>query len=408
MQNTKEDSTATPSRRDFVKGAGALGALSLFGGVAPAVMAKSTAPLKFGALNTYSKVYAGLGNANLNGMQLYFDQIGNTIAGRKIQILKEDDELNPQVGLQKLKQLVESDQCDLITGIQGSNIAMAAVQYLRASNAFLLCSGAGVTELSYTGLPYLFRCSQVNYPTMATMANYFYDNIDKRAVLTTSDFSGGRDGMAGFKAQFEKRGGIIVKEIYPPLGNNDFAPYLADIRNADAKATFSFYAGTDAVRFVKQYDEYGLRQKYRLTGSGFMVESDVLPAEGSSALGTINMLHYAETLDNPENRKFVADYLARYKDYPSVYAEYGYVAARVLHLSLEAVDGNAEDKNKLREAMRAVKFNAPRGPFRFTPETQGPTHNIYIREVAEINGRLTNKVIATFKDVPDPPTRPVV
>ncbi len=404
MTEKTDDSAISASRRNFVKGAGAL---ALFGGVAPAVLAKSTAPLKFGSLNTYSKVYAGLGNANLNGMQLYFDQIGNTIAGRKIQIIKEDDELNPQVGLQKLKKLVELDQCDLITGIQGSNIAMAAVQYLRQSQAFLLCSGAGATELSYVGLPYLFRCSAATYPTMETMAKYFYDNIDKRVVLTTSDFAGGRDALAGFKSGFQTRGGTVIKEIYPPLGNNDFGPYLADIRNTDVKATFSFYAGTDAVRFVKQYDEYGLRQKYRLTGSGFMLESDTLPAQGRSALGAINVLHYADTLDNAENLKFVSDYLARYKEYPSVYSEYGYVAARVLHLSLEAVDGNTEAKEKLREAMRAVKFNAPRGPFRFTPETQSPTQNIYIREVAEINGRITNKVIFTFKDVPEPAKRPV-
>jgi branched-chain amino acid transport system substrate-binding protein len=406
MSNQPEDSVVAPSRRKFIQGMGAIGASALFGGSAPAVLAKSTEPLKIGALNTYSKVFAALGQANLNGMNLYFDQIGNTIAGRKIVLLKEDDELNPQVGLQKLRKLVESDSCDVVTGMQGSNIAMAAVQYMRQSQAFVLCSGAGMTDLSYTGLPYLFRCSTSSYTTMSTMGEWLYANLAKAVVLSASDFAGGRDAVGEFKAGFVKHGGSIIKEIYPPLGNNDFSPYLADIRSAGAKASFSFYAGTDAVRFVRQYDEFGLRSNCQLTGSGFMLEGDTLPAQGRSALGAINALHYADTLENAANKKFVADYQARYKDFPNVYAEYGYVAARVLHAAIEATDGNTSDKNKLREAMRAVKFEAPRGPFRFTPETQSPTHNIYVRQVAEVNGRIANKVIYTAREVPEPAKRP--
>jgi len=407
MYNEADAKDVVTSRRNFIKGAGALSATALFGGMAPAVLAKSTAPLKIGALNTYSKVYAALGNANLNGMNLYFEQIGNTIAGRRIEIVKEDDELNPQVGLQKMKKLVESDSCDLITGIQGSNIAMAAVQYMRQSQAFVLCSGAGITDLSYTGLPYLFRCSTSSYTTLSTMGEWLYANLSKQAVLTASDFAGGRNAMIEFKSGFVKRGGTVIKEMYPPLGNNDFSPYLADIRSTNATATFSFYAGADAVRFVKQYGEYGLSKSCRLTGSGFMLDGDTLPAQGRAALGAINALHYADTLDNAANKKFVRDYQARYKEFPNVYAEYGYVAARIMHAAIEAVDGNTSDKNKLREAMRAVKFEAPRGPFRFTPETQSPTHNVYIREVAEIGNRITNKVIYTFPEVPEPAKRPI-
>jgi branched-chain amino acid transport system substrate-binding protein len=407
MYNYQEDKGVAASRRQFIKGAGALGATALFGGLAPAVLAKSAAPLRIGVLNTFSKVYAALGSANLNGMNLYFEQIGNTIAGRKIELLKEDDELNPQVGLQKLKKLVESDSCDLITGIQGSNIAMAAVQYMRQSQAFVLCSGAGITDLSYTGLPYLFRCSTSSYTTLATMGEWLCENLAKQAVITASDFAGGRNAVSEFKAGFVRRGGTVVKEIYPPLGNNDFSPYLADIRSTGAKVTFGFYAGTDAVRFVKQYDEYGLSRNCRLTGSGFMLDGDTLPAQGRAALGGINALHYADTLDNAANKKFVADYKARYKEFPNVYAEYGYVAARILHAAIEAVDGNTGDKNKLREAMRAVKFEAPRGPFRFTPETQSPTHNVYIREVVEVDGRITNRVIHTVREVAEPAKRPL-
>jgi branched-chain amino acid transport system substrate-binding protein len=390
-------------RRRLLAGAAALGTSALLG--APAVLAQSKAPLKIGLLNSFSKVFAALGNANLNGMTLYFEQIGNTIAGRKIEVIREDDEINPQVGLTKLKKLVESDRCDLITGIQASNVALACVDYIRQSKTFYLCSGAGVGDLSYTGIPYLFRCSIATHPIHATMGEWLADNVAKEVVTSASDFAGGRNTISEFKAGYLKKGGKIVKEIYPPLGNNDFSAYLADMRSIGAPATFNFYAGTDAVRFVKQYDEYGLKAKSKLTSSGFMVESDTLPAQGKSALGTLSSLHYADTLDNPENQKFVAEYRAKFNEYPSVYSEYGFLAGRLIHLALQAVDGNTQDKDKLRAAMAALKVSAPRGPFRFNPQTQSPIQNVYIREVAEVDGRVANKVIHTVKDVVEPATK---
>lgn len=406
MKKITNSNSASITRRNFTKVAGLAGTSVALGGIAPAVLAQSKAPLKIGALNSYSKVFAALGNANLNGMNLYLNSIGNSIAGRKIEIIKEDDEINPQVGLQKLKKLVESDKCDLITGIQASNVAMAAVQYLRQSQAYMLCSGAGLVNLAYTGLPYFFRSSVDTYPIHEAMGQWVYENISKEILLSASDFAGGRGSLNEFKAGFTSKGGKIIKEIYPPLGNNDFSPYLADMRNVNPPATFHFYAGTDAVRFVKQYDEYGLKKSIPITGSGFMLDSDTLPAQGQSAIGIRNVLHYADTLDNAANKKFVEDYKAAYNEFPSVYAEYGYVAAAIIHAAVEAVDGNTAAKDKLREAMRAVQLNAPRGPFKFNQSTQGPVHNAYIREVVEINGRITNKVIRTIRDITDPPKLP--
>lgn len=396
---------AATTRRRFLGGAAALGTGAALGLNAPAVLAQSRAPLRIGVLNSFSKVFAALANANLNGMNMYFDQIGGSIAGRKIEIIREDDEINPQVGLQKLKKLVESDKCDVITGIQASNVAGAAVEYFRQSRAFFLCSGAGATAFSYTGIPYFFRCSISGFQPHHAMGEWYFENVAREAVLSGSDFAGGRDTLNEFKAGFVKKGGKVIKEIYPPLGTGDFSAYLADMRSINPPGTYHFYAGTDAVRFVKQYAEFGLKGKIKCAASGFMVESDVLPSQGRDALGILSSLHYLDTLDNAENRKFVADYRARFKEYPSVYSEYGYVAARCFHEAIQRVDGNTQDKDKLRAAMREVQFNAPRGPFSFNPITQNSIHNIYIREVAEVDGRIANKVISTIRDVKEPPTR---
>ena len=404
MDSNKPCGVRAANRRQFVSGALALGAGAVLAR-SSAVLAQGQGPIKIGVLNSFSKVFAALGTSNMNGMTLYFDQVNNTIAGRKIEIIREDDEINPQVGLQKLKKLIESDKCEVVTGIQASNVAMAAVEYLKQSNTLFLCSGAGVTALGYTGAPNVFRCSVSSQQINSAMGDWWFDNGTKEVVATASDFAGGRDTVAEFRNAFVKKGGKIIKEIYPPLGNSDFSAYLADIRSIAPPGTYNFYAGTDAVRFVKQYSEYGLKARMKTCASGFMVESDVLPAQGKDALGIISSMQYADTLTNPENVKFVADYRKKYNEYPNVYSEYGYVAARCLHDALTATGGNTQDFAKLRAAMLAVKFNAPRGPFSFNPATQGPIHNIYIREVVELDGRIANKVIATVNDVREPATR---
>ena len=158
--------------------------------------------------------------------------------------------------------------------------------------------------------------------------------------------------------------------------------------------------------FVKQYADSGRKAKIPLLGNGTVTDESVLPQMGDEALGVYTTLHYSAALDNPANKKFVADYRKKYNEYPSVYSEYGYVAGQVIHAALQAVDGNTEDKDKLRAAMIAVRLNAPRGPFRFNAATQSPTQNVYLREVAEIGGRITNKVIHTIPNVVEPANQP--
>src|SRR6185312_13239264 len=146
------------SRRGFLAGTAAIGAAATFGVSAPAVLAQSRKPLKIGMVNTFSKVYAVLGNNQLDAMNLWFEHHGGpTVAGRKVEIIREDDELNPQIGLQKLKKLVESDQVDIVCGPQVSSVAMAMVDYVKANKVFWLESGAGTTALTWNRIPYMFR-----------------------------------------------------------------------------------------------------------------------------------------------------------------------------------------------------------------------------------------------------------
>ncbi|OGA82306.1 MAG: ABC transporter substrate-binding protein [Betaproteobacteria bacterium RIFCSPLOWO2_12_FULL_66_14] len=398
----KQDSNSTDGkRRKVLSGLAAAGAaLSLpFG--APRVLAQGRPPFRIGVLNTFSKLQS-LGIGNLNGMSLYFDEIGWQAGGRKIEIVKEDDEFNPQVGLQKLRKLVESDKVDLISGPQGSNVAMSIIDYVRSSRTFTMVY-AGVTAISYMKIPYLFRTSTTTLQTCHPMAQWLYDNVAKECVVLASDFAGGRDVIKEFKSAYLAKGGKIIKEIYPPLNTNDYSAYLADVRSIAPSATFNFFIGSDAVRYVKQYDEFGLKGKIRLTGFA-VIDNDTMPAQGKSALGGITAWCWTDTLDNPENRKFVGAYRAKYNAWPDVYGEYAYTAAKVIAETLNATNGESADKDRFAAAMLAVKFNGARGPFSFDPALKNVIQNVYIREAVELDGRMTNKVIATYRDVRLPVT----
>ena len=199
-------------------------------------------------------------------MSLYFDSINWTVAGRKIELIKEDDQFNPQIGLQKAKKLVESDNVDLVMGIQASNVALAVLNYMKQQKAFYIVSGAGTDAITWDRYPYLFRTSISTYQLSTPMANYIYDNLGKEIVLTASDYAGGHDVMNQFKGPYVAKGGKVLKEIWPPLGTTDFSAYLTDIKSINPPVTYDFMPGADAARFIQQYSEFGLKEKMPLTG----------------------------------------------------------------------------------------------------------------------------------------------
>ena len=399
---TKSNATTRGvSRRRFIAGTAGAGAALASNLAAPGLLAQTRAPIKLGNLNSFTGAIAYAAENNLNGMNLFFDSVGWTVGGRKIEIIKEDDQFNPQVGLQKAKKLVESDKVDMIVGVQASNVALAVLNYAKQQKAFYVVSGAGTDAITWDRYPYLFRTSISAYQLSTPMANWVYDNLGKEIVTTASDYAGGRDVIAQFKGPYVARGGKVLKEIWPPLGTTDFSPYLIDIKSINPPVTYDFMPGADAIRFIQQYTEFGLKEKMPLTGFT-IIDSLTISALGKAALGVISATTYTDTVDNPQSKQFVTDYQAKYKALPDIFSDYGYVAARAVYEALKAIDGDASNKDKLSEAMTKIKFDAPRGPFRMDPVTHNPIEDIHICQVIEKDGKVTSKVITTFKDVQDP------
>ena len=389
------------SRRTFMKYSAGAGAALASSVTAPAILAQTRAPIRLGHLNSFTGGIAYAAEISLNAMNLYFDSINWTVAGRKIEIIKEDDQFNPQVGLQKAKKLIESDKVDLLVGVQASNVALAVLNYMKQQKAFYVVSGAGTDAITWDRYPYLFRTSISAYQLSLPMANYVYDHLGKEVVTTASDYAGGRDVIAQFKGPYLQRGGKILKEIWPPLGTTDFSAYLTDIKSINPPVTYDFMPGADAVRFIQQYSEFGLKEKMPLTGFT-IIDSQTVKALGKSAIGIISALTYIDTVDNPESKAFNAAYQAKFNAAPDLFADYGYVAAKALDEALKMTDGDASNKDKLAEAMSKLRFKAPRGPFRMDPATHNPIQDIYICQVIEKDGGISTKILGTSKDVTDP------
>jgi branched-chain amino acid transport system substrate-binding protein len=396
--------TRGTSRRTFIAGGAAAGSALALGVKAPYVLAQARPPLRIGIINTMSGILAHTTESNLRGMSLYFDRSNWTVAGRKIELIQEDDQFNPQIGLQKARKLVESDHVDLICGPQASNVALALLNYTKETKTFMLV-WAGTDAITWERIPTLFRPSISTWQVSTPMAGWVHDNVAQEIVLIASDFAAGHDVLRTFKSAYLPKGGKVIKEIYPPLGTTDFGPYLTDVLSLKPPAAYAFFTGTDSVRFVQQYAEFGLKDKIRLLGFTALVDGTTIEAQGKAALGIVTAQTYVDTLDNPANRAFVAEYRSRHGAFPDLYSDYGYVTARVIAESLTKTGGDTA-RDRWVEALANVAFDAPRGPFRFDPVTHNVIQNVYITEVQEIEGRLTHKALVTIPDVRDPGVKP--
>lgn len=385
------------TRRDFIKtmavGAGAVAAAPLLQACG-ATTGGSNTPVKVGVLLPYSKVYASLGDSITKGMQMYLDGVNNIAGGRPITLIKEDEENDAQVSLTKTRKFIEQDKVDLFTGVVSTTVVYALRDILDQSKMISLISNAGGNDLTRKRKsPYIFRTSFTSWQVAYPLGPWVYQNVAKKVLICAADYGFGRESAAAFKESFTKAGGTIVDELYPPFPSTDFGAFLPKIAAAKPEAIYAFFSGSDAVSFIKQYSDYGLNKDIKITGSGFLLEQDVLPSQGASANGGYSSLHWALTLDNAENKKFVADYKSKFSKDADVFALQGYDTARVIVEALNAVKGDTSNKDNLVQAIRAVKFNSPRGPFAFDPAGQNVNQFIYYRQVVDSGGTLTNKVL---------------
>jgi len=354
------------------------------------------APFKIGFLIPLTGVYAALGEDMRDGFLLYWSQAGSKAAGRAVEVVVEDKGSNkPDDGLTKARKLVERDGVQVLAGVVSSPVAVALREYAHAQKIPFIVSNAGADVITQKlRSPYVFRASFANSDSSHPLGEWAYKTGYRRMVLMASDYGAGYEHVGGIARTFLEAGGKVIQEIYSPLGTADFAPFISTIdRNADVVAVF--FAGADALRFVNQYAEYGLKGKIPLIGKGFLVDEVILPKLGDAALDIVSSLQWTPALDSPDNKKFVEAYEAKTKRPATVYAEQGYVSAQMIARALESVKGNVENRDAFLAALRKVEIDAPRGKVKLDAY-QNPIHTIYIRKVEKKAGKLQNTVIASY------------
>jgi branched-chain amino acid transport system substrate-binding protein len=370
---------------------GVLASLALSGEAA------AQAPIKIGFLAPLSGAIAAAGKDMYSGCELYWQETGWQMAGRKIEVVLEDNEGQPATTLTKARKLVESDKVHLLMGVILSNVAYALVPYVEQQGIPTMYPINSADDLTQRRRPkWLIRTGFSAGGNMHPFGEYAAKTLGYKRIVTIGlDYAFGWETVGGFHKAFEDAGGQIIQKMWVPLNVQDYAPYLGQIRK-DADAVFVNGLGRWTLLFAKQYSESGLRGKLPLIANGTYTDEHVLPQLGDESQGVISAHHYSAALETPANQKFRAAYEKAYQRLPGFYGENCYTGARILGEAVKAVGGKVEDRPALMTALRAVKVgDAPRGPVEMDAYGN-PTQNIYIRKVERVGGKLQNTVIYTY------------
>ncbi len=380
------------SRINAVFAAACAGALAA--GSAPA---QTTAKVKVGFMLPYTGTFAALGNAIENGFRLYVDEQGGKLGGREIEYVKVDDESEPSKATDNVNKLIKRDNVDVIVGTVHSGVAMAMAKAAKDSGTLLIVPNAGADAV--TGpmcAANIFRSSFSNWQPAFAMGEVAAKRGAKKAVTISWKYAAGDESTAAFKESFEKGGGQVVKALNLPFPNVEFQALLTEIAATRPDVVYAFFAGSGAVKFVKDYAGAGLNRAIPLYGPGFLTDG-TLDAQGDAAQGMLTTLHYADGLNTPRDNAFRLAYAKTYKLQPDVYAVQGYDAAQMLGIGLTAVKGDLAKKPEFAAALEKARIDSPRGPFTLS-KAHNPVQDIYLRKVVGKENRSEGVAIKGLAD----------
>jgi branched-chain amino acid transport system substrate-binding protein len=363
-------------------------------------------PIRIGLVLPYSAgPFVSIANEMTDSFMMAIEEAGPEIAGRKIDVLKEDTTHKPDVAQAKARKLVFEDKVDLLVGPVASAELTALFDFAAQSKTPLVIPNAGDNEATGEKCnQFVLRTSFSNSQIVRDMGPWMLKKGYKSAYLIAFDYKAGHQLMDGFKGPFEKAGGKIAGEAYPPFAPNiDFAPYLAKIKEAKPDAVFTFFAGPPATALVKQFAEFGLRDQIKLAGPGWLISPLNLPGQGDAAAGVLGVLNYVPAIDNAVNKAFQEKFKAKFNRTGSEFAAQGYDTAKLIHAALKQAGGKTSDKAALVKAMHAVSVDGTRGKLTIDPKTNNVVQDIFVYETKKVGDKVDFVVLDKFAQVQDPP-----
>jgi branched-chain amino acid transport system substrate-binding protein len=356
-------------------------------------------PVRIGMVMPMTGTLANAGKQVVAGARLYVREHGDTVAGRKVELLVKDTTSSFDVGKRLIQESIVNDKVDIIGGgLTGDLFAAAGIlTEARTPTVIMLSSTSAVIDKS----PFFVRTSCTLAQSSAIMADWAVRSDIKRVVTLVSDFSPGHEAEASFKDRYLSAGGAIAEAIRVPLQNPDFAPFLQRARDAAPQAIFVFIPSVQAGTFARQFVERGLdKAGIRLLGPGDLTDDELLPSMGDAMLGTVTAHFYSAAHPATLNSAFVDGYQKQYGVRPNFMAVSGYDGMHLIYEALRMTGGSA-DGQTLVAAMKGMAWASPRGPMSTDPRSGDVIHNIYIRKVEKVNGALQNVEFETFEAVRD-------
>ena len=367
-----------------------MGTAAVLALAAPAAAQQS---VKIGFVSTFTGPPAAIGNDMRNSFELGLDHHGRKIGGLPVQVTYEDDQTTPRTGLEKTQKLIESEKVDFVVGYIWSNVLLASLKPLVDSKTMTVVTNAGASQLAgELCSPYVFSTSWNNDQTPQAVGLYMNQKGVKTAFLIGPNYAAGKDMLEGVSATF--RGGVIGRELTRWPDQLDFSAELSKARAARPDAIFAFYPGGAGVQFITQYAQSGLKGQIPLY-TAFTIDELSLPRLKDLAVGIPGAQEWVNDLPNETNKKFVADYIAKYKSRPSFYGAQTYDAVALLDSAVTAVKGDLTKKDEMRREMEKADFKSVRGNFKFGPN-HIPIQNFYLQEAVKQGDEYVLKTVATI------------
>jgi branched-chain amino acid transport system substrate-binding protein len=367
-----------------------------------AASAQAQSTVKIGALLPMTGPQQSTGVQISNAIRLYMAQNGDTVAGKKIQLIIKDDGASPDNSKRLAQELIVKDNVNFVVGFGVTPTALAVAPLATEAKIPEIVMAAGTSIITERS-PYIVRTSFTLPQSTVIMADWAIKNGIRKVVSVVSDFAPGIDSEVSFKDTFTKGGGQVLEAIRVPLASPDFAPFLQRARDAKPDAVFVFVPSGQGSIFVKQFIERGLdKAGIKLIGPGDVTDDDQLNGMGDQVIGAVTAHIYSAAHPSAANKAYVAAFKAANGGMrPNFMSLGGYDGMHLIYEALKKAGGKT-DGDSLLAAMKGLAWESPRGPISIDPETRDIIQNVYMRKVEKVDGELYNVEFETFPNVKDP------
>jgi branched-chain amino acid transport system substrate-binding protein len=380
-----------------------IGLVSLAVSTLAVAEARAQAPIKIGLILSYSGQFADPATQMDNAIKLYMKQNGDTVAGRKIEVIRRDTGgVAPDVAKRLAQELIVRDQVDILAGFLLTPNALAAGDVSASAKKFMVVMNAA-TSIITTKSPYMVRTSVTIPQLTETFGTWAQKSGIRRIYTMVSDYGPGHDAEQSFQRGFKEAGGEVIGSVRFPVANPDFSAFVQRAKDVNPEGIFIFVpGGVQPAAIGKALAERGIDPgKTKVLGMGELTEDEARKSMGDASLGILTVYHYDHNHDSALNRAFVKAFNEAYGRNPNIYSIGGYDGMHLIYEALKKTGGKT-DADSLVSAAKGMAWESPRGPISIDPETRDIVQTVYIRRVGRVGGQLLNVEFDKIENVKDP------